>query len=64
MLGDFSGWPSHSTTDVQDSHALFDTDGLGQVLLMSGYRSLKLFPGVEAAEMKGLAPCELKEIGR
>jgi hypothetical protein len=52
MLGDFSGWPSHPTTDVQNPHALFDRDGLGQILLVSGQRPLKLFSRVEAAEVK------------
>jgi hypothetical protein len=62
-LRDLPGRPTHTTADVEDSHALFDTSDECEVVFMAGDGLPEGLVGAEAAEVEALAPSILIEVG-
>lgn len=62
-LCDFSGWSTDSTADVEDFVSIFDTDLAGQVVFVASDGLVEGFSICKAAEVEGLAPAVLIEVG-
>lgn len=63
-LCDFARRSANTTSDVKHLHTLLDSDLVGKVVLMTGNRLIKGLAVGEAAEVEGLAPAILVQIGR
>jgi len=63
-LGNLSGRATDATAHVQHPHALLDVDLMGKVVLMPGNGLVKRLAVRKAAEVEGLAPSVLVDVGR
>ncbi|KAI6775056.1 hypothetical protein HG530_001814 [Fusarium avenaceum] len=62
-LGDLASGTTNTTTNVEDLHALLDTNLVGKVVLMTGNGLVKGLALRESAEVEGLTPTVFVEIG-
>lgn len=62
-LGDLAGWASNTASNIKNLHAVLDTDLVGEVVLVAGNGLEEWLVGGEAAEVEGLAPSVLVEVG-
>ena len=62
-LGDLSGWSTNTASDIKNLHVLLDTDLVGEVVLVAGNGLVERLVGGEAAEVEGLSPAVLVEVG-
>lgn len=62
-LGDLSGWSTNTASDIKNLHVLLDTDLVGEVMLVAGNSLVEWLVGGEAAEVEGLSPSVLVEVG-
>lgn len=62
-LGDLSCGSTNTTTNVENLHALLDVDLVCEVVLVAGNGLVERLANREAAEMEGLAPAILVDVG-
>ena len=63
-LGNLAGGAADTAADVEDLHALLDTHAVGEVVLVAGNGLVERLARGEAAEVEGLAPAILVQVGR
>ena len=62
-LGNLTGRATDTTADVENLHSLLDPHAVGEVVLMASNGLVEGFAVGEAAEVEGLAPAILVEVG-
>lgn len=62
-LGDLAGRAANAAADVEDLHALLDAHAVGEVVLVTGNGLVEGLADGEAAEVEGLAPAVLVQVG-
>ena len=63
-LGDFARRATDTATNIENLHALLDADLGSEIVLVTGNSLVERLAGGEAAEVEGLAPTILVDIGR
>lgn len=62
-LCNLTGWAANTAANIEHLHALLDANAVGQVVLVAGNGLVEGLAGGEAAEVEGLAPAVLVQIG-
>lgn len=62
-LGNLTGRSTDTATNIKYRHALLDADLVGQVVLVAGNGLTEGLADGEAAEVEGLAPSKLVDVG-
>ena len=63
-LGDLTGGATNTAPDVEHPHTLLDANRVREVVLVAGNGLVERLAVGEAAEVEGLAPSILVEVGR
>lgn len=62
-LGDLSSWSTNTAANIQNLHALLDTDVVSEVVLVASNGLVEWLAECEAAEVERLAPSVLVQVG-
>lgn len=62
-LGNLPSWSTNTTANIKNLHALLDTNAVRKVVLMASDSLVEWLAVCEAAEVEGLSPSVLVQVG-